>query len=141
MALHVKDAASSAAKFVARAQSAAPDYQKGVQNAGQKWQTNASASSDSYAAGVQTAISSGRFVKGINNAGAAKYSTNASGKGAQRYPQGVAQAGPQWQAQTQPYLDTIASLTLPARRPKGDPANFQRSQLVADALRKKKVGG
>jgi hypothetical protein len=32
-------------------------------------------------------------------------------------------------------------LTLPPRRPKGDPANFQRSQMVADALRKKKVGG
>lgn len=141
MAIHVKDAASSATKFVQRAQAAAPDYAKGVANAGAKWQQNASLSADSYAAGVQTAISSGRFQKGINAAGAGKYQTNAAGKGAQRYPQGVAQAGPNWQNNTQPFLDTIAALTLPPRRPKGDPANFQRSQMVADALRKKKVGG
>ena len=140
MALKVKDASASAQKFVQRAQAAAPDYQRGVQGAGQTWQTNAAASNDSYVAGVTAAANAGRFMKGINTAGGQKYATNAAGKGAQRYPQGVANAGPQWQASTQPYLDTLAALTLPPRRPKGDPANYQRAQLVGDALRKKKVG-
>jgi hypothetical protein len=141
MAIKVKDASASATKFVQRAQAAATDYSNGVANAGQLWQTNAAAAQDTWGAGVQAAISAGRYSKGVNNAGAQKYQQNASGKGAQRYPQGVAQAGPTWQAKVQPYLDTIASLTLPARRPKGDPTNYQRSQMVADALRKKKVGG
>jgi hypothetical protein len=141
MAIKVKDAAASATKFVQRAQAAAPDYQRGVQGAGQTWQTNAAAANDSYVAGVTAAANAGRFARGINAAGGQKYEAAAAGKGAQRYPQGVASAGPTWQAKTQPYLDTLAGLQLPPRRPKGDPANFQRVQIVGDALRKKKVGG
>lgn len=140
MAINVKDAGSSAQKFVQRAQAAAGDYSKGVANAGPAWQANTAASADTWAAGVQGAISNGRFTKGVNNAGANKYSAAASGKGAQRYPQGVAVAGPAWQEATQPYLQTIAGLQLPPRRPKGDPGNLQRVQMVTQALRTKKVG-
>jgi len=139
MAINVKDAASSAAKYVQRAQAAAPAYQAGVQNAGQTWQTNTAASNDSYVAGVTAAANAGRFQKGVNNAGASKYSTAAAGKGAQRYPSGVAAAGPAWQAGTAPYLTTIANLTLPPRRPTGDPSNYQRSQAVGTALRTQKL--
>lgn len=141
MALKVKDAASSATKFVQRAQAAAPDYSKGVQGAGNTWQAHTAAASDSWGAGVQAAVANGRFAKGVNRVGGQKWEAAATGKGAQRYPQGVAQAGPNWQSATAPYLDAIASLNLPPRRPKGDPANFQRNQMVADTLRKKKVGG
>ena len=141
MAIKVADASSSAQKFVNRSQAAAPDYQKGVAGAGQSWATNSQAAADTWGQGVQQAVANGRYAKGIAAAGASKYETAASGKGAQRYPQGVATAGPTWQDKTVPYLQVIANLTLPPRRPKGDPANFQRSQMVADALRKKKVGG
>ena len=141
MALKVKDAATAAQKFVNRAQAAAGDYAKGLVGSGSTWQQHTAAASDSWGAGVQAAISAGRFVKGVNSAGGAKFEAAATGKGAQRYPQGVAMAGPNWQAATGPYLDTLASLSLPPRRPKGDPANWQRAQAVGDALRKKKVGG
>lgn len=141
MALKVKDAASAATKFVQRAQAAAPDYTKGVTGAGSTWQAHAAAASDAWGQGVQAAVAGGRFVKGVNAAGGGKWEAAATTKGAQRYPQGVATAGPAWQANTGPYLDVISSLNLPPRRPKGDPANFQRAQMVADALRKKKVGG
>lgn len=141
MALKVKDAATAATKFVQRAQAAAPDYAKGVTGAGNTWQAHTAAASDAWGAGVQAAVANGRFGKGVARVGGQKWETASAGKGAQRYPQGVAQAGPAWQANTGPYLDTIASLNLPPRRPKGDPANYQRSQMVADALRKKKVGG
>jgi hypothetical protein len=141
MAIKVKDASTAASKFVNRSQAAAPDYQKGVAGAGQSWVTNSAAAADTYSQGVQQAVANGRYSKGVQAAGASKYETNASGKGAQRYPQGVATAGPTWQDKVTPYLQTVANLTLPPRRPKGDPANYQRSQMVADALRKKKVGG
>src|SRR5271154_6908968 len=104
MAISVKDAGTSATKFVQRAQAAAGDYQKAVTGAGAAWQTNTAAAADTYAAGVQGAISNGRFQKGVNAAGGNKYATAAAGKGAQRYPQGVATAGPTWQENTQPYL-------------------------------------
>lgn len=140
MAIKVKDAATAATKFVQRAQAAAPDYTRGVTGAGNTWQANTAAAADSWGAGVQAAVANGRFQKGVNRVGGQKWEQASTTKGAQRYPQGVAQAGPNWQAATAPYLDTIASLSLPPRRPKGDPANFQRAQMVAEALRKKKVG-
>jgi len=141
MAIAVKDASTAAAKFVQRAQAAAPDYAKGVSGAGSHWQTNTVAANDSYVAGVTAAANAGRFAKGVTAAGGSKYEQKASTVGAQRYPQGVANAGPNWQNGTTPYLQTIASLSLPARRPKGDPSNIQRVQMITDALRKKKLGG
>jgi len=140
MALNVKDAASSAQKFVSRAQAAGPDYAKGVQGAGDTWQSRTAASADAYGAGVNAAITAGRFQKGVAKAGAAKYVNRAAGVGAARYPQGVGAAGPNWQSGTQPYLDTLAGLTLPPRRPRGDPGNINRVAMIADALRKKKLG-
>jgi hypothetical protein len=141
MAIKVKDAATAAAKFVQRAQGAAGDYSRGVAGAGNNWQAQTAAAADAWGAGVQAAVANQRFSKGVQRVGGQKWEQASTTKGAQRYPQGVAAAGPNWQAATSPYLDTIASLNLPPRRPKGDPANFQRAQMVADALRKKKVGG
>lgn len=141
MAIKVKDAATAAAKFVARAGGAAADYAKGVQGAGDIWAAHTAAAEQTFADGVQAAIARKAFSHGVMAAGPAKFVTAAAGKGAQRYPSGVAAAGPLWQSKTGPYLDTIANLTLPPRRPKGDPANMQRVQAVTDALRKKKVSG
>jgi hypothetical protein len=140
MGLNVKDAASSAKKFVANASAAAPAYATGVQSAGARWQANTAAAEQSYGVGVQAAIAANRFSMGVNKAGASKYQTNASGKGAQRYPQGVAAAGPSWQAGVQPYLTLLSNLNLPAPGPKGSPQNMSRSAAVATALRAAKLG-
>lgn len=141
MALKVKDAAASAAKFVARAQAAGPAYTAGVQNSGDAWQANSVAANASYGAGVQAAISGNRYTKGIQKAGANKYVSRASGVGASRYPTGVAAAGPNWQAGVQPYFDVLQGLQLPPKAPRGDPGNIQRVATVASALRAKKVSG
>jgi hypothetical protein len=139
MALKVKDAATAAAKFVARAQGAGADYSKGVANAGQNWQDKATAAKDSFAAGIQAAIGRDAYTKGIAKAGASRYTDRATNVGAQRYPQGVAGAGPQWQKNTQPYLDSMANLTLPVKRPRGDPGNLARVQAIADNNRALKL--
>ncbi len=141
MAVKVKDAGASATKFANRASAAAGDYAAGVQGAGQSWQTATAASGDAYAQGVTAAISRKAFEGGVAKAGAAKYTANASGKGAQRYPQGVSAAGPAWQASVTKYLQVIANLQLNPRRPKGDPANLTRVQQVTQALRAAKLAG
>ncbi len=140
MAIRVKDAGSLAKKFSQRAAAAAGDYKAGVEQAGQDWQTNTAAAADNYAAGVQQAIGDGRFRRGVEQAGSAKFTQRASTLGAQRFPTGVQAAEGDWTKGTQPYLQAIAGLTLPPRRPKGDPGNMQRSQAVAAALRALKVG-
>jgi hypothetical protein len=141
MAVAVKDAATSAKKFVTRAQAAGPDYTAGVSNAGAKWAANTKASSDSWAQGVTQAAASGRFAQGVNTNSQNKFQTRASTVGAQRFPQGVAGSADTWAAATQPFLNTIAALNLPPRQPKGSAANYQRVQAVGDALRAKKLAG
>ena len=88
--------------------------------------------------GVTAAANAGRYKSGVANKGS-KYEANAAGKGAARYPQGIAQSGPNWQAGFSPYASVLSGLTLPPRRPKGDPSNYQISQAVGDALHKKKM--
>lgn len=140
MAIKVKDAAAAAKKFVTRGQAAAGDYKDGVTGAGQDWQAKTTAAADSYAQGVQDAIGRGAFAKGVNTSGGAYYEQKAAGIGAQRFPQGIAQAGPDWQKGVEPYLQTISSLSLPPRGPKGAPQNMDRAAMVAMALRRRKVG-
>lgn len=140
MALKVKDAAASAQKFIQRGQAAGPDYQKGVTGSGSAWAAATAASVDTYNAGVQEAIARGAFAKGVQAAGPSRYEERAAGVGAQRYPQGVASSGDRYAQAVSPYLQTLASLTLIPRRPKGDPSNYQRAQQVGEALRRRKVG-
>lgn len=141
MAIRVKDAATAAKKFADRGAAAGPDYAAGVQGAGSAWQQNTAAAADTFAHGVTEAIARNAFAKGVNAAGGSKYEQRASGIGAQRFGQGVRAAQGSYEQGVAPYLQTIASLTLPPRRPKGDPANFERSQAVGLALRRRKVGG
>lgn len=140
MALKVKDAAQAAQKFAQRAAAAAPDYAAGVRGAGQDWQQAAVSAAENYAAAVTEAIGRGAFARGIQEAGAQKYEQRATTVGARRFPEGVREAQPTWQQNTQPFLQTIAGLTLPPRRPKGDPGNIARVQAIAEALRRQKVG-
>lgn len=140
MAIAVKDVTASAQKFVQRAQAAGGDYSAGVANAGGKWAANTKGSAQTWALGVQEAITNGRYANGINQTTQTKYQTRASTVGAQRYPQGVAGSQQSWATGVAPYLQTIANLTLPPRQPKGSPNNYQRVQAVGDALRAKKLG-
>lgn len=139
MALQVKDPATSAAKWSQRASAAAPDYTKGVQNPKKDYATNAAMAEPAYDAGVQAAIGRKAFSNGVRKAGTQKWQAAATSKGAQRYPQGVALAQPAYQAGWGPYSDTMKSLTIPARGPKGAAQNYQIVQAIGDALHAKKI--
>lgn len=139
-AIRIKDTASLAKKFVARAGQAQGDYTEGVKAAGADWEAGAKAGEDNYKIGVAQAASDGRYGRGIANAGSGKYVARASTLGAQRYPSGVGAAEGDWSRGAAPYLDALKSIDLPPRRPKGDPGNMARSQAVAAKLRAMKVG-
>lgn len=140
MAIRIKDAGTLAKKFVQRASAAGGDYTDGVKNAGGDWETNTKAAEDNYKQGVAAAANRGAFGKGVAAAGAGKYVQRASTLGSQRYPTGIAAAEGEWAKGTQPFLQTLASMNLPPRRPKGDPGNQERANAVARALRAQKVG-
>jgi hypothetical protein len=138
--MQVKDAASVAAKWSARAGAAGGDYAKGVQNTTKDWAADTAQAAPAWAAGVQTAVASGAFAKGVNAAGTAKWKGKSSSVGAARYPQGVAAAQPFYQAGIGPVLQALSAINLPPRGPKGDPGNIQRVTAVTTALRKLKTG-
>lgn len=141
MAIQVAAAADAAKKYAQRAANAQGDYASGIKGKGTQWQTATAGAADNWEAGVQAAITRKAFSKGVTAAGGTKYEQNATTVGPARYAQGVQNGASNWAAGVQPYLDTLSNLTLPPKGPKGAPQNMQRAQAVADALRKKKVGG
>ena len=140
MAKKVKSVTDAATKFVNRASGAAGDYKNGVATAGQAWLDDTVMSADTYASGVQQAIGRGAFAKGVQKAGATKYQTNASTKGANHYPEGIRGGQASYQQNAAPYFDALSSIVYPPRRPRGDPANQARSIIVQTTLHNKRVG-
>ncbi len=140
MAIRIRDTGSIAKKFVSNAGRAGGDYADGVRQAGGDWEANTRAAGDNYAAGVQQAIGDKRFEKGVSEAGAGKYVEKATTLGSQRYPTGVAASEGAYAKGVQPHLDAMKSVSLPARRPKGDPANMQRAAVIAQLNRAIKTG-
>jgi hypothetical protein len=138
--MKVKDAGSVAAKYVARAQGATQAYTDGINNPKNPWAATTAAADKNWSAGVQTAVSDGRFVKGVNKAGDQKWKNGAVNKGSTRYGQGVSQAQGTYQAAIGPVLSVIGNVQLPARFPKGDPQNNARTQAVNQALRAYRLG-
>lgn len=141
MAIQTKSIDQIATKWSQRAQAAVADYTAGVKGTSKDWATNTANASQAWQTGVTQAAARGGFSKGVRAAGTAKWQQNAETKGSQRYGPGVSVAEPAYVSGFTPYLQTIASVTLPARQAKGSPANYARSQAVGTALHAKKVSG
>lgn len=139
MGIQIKPLTTIVTKYVQRASAAGQAYVDGINNPKQDWAQTTAASANSWAAGVQSAITDGRFVSGVNNAGDTKWSTNSINIGAPRYPGGITAGQGNYSKGIQPYLTALSNLTLPPRGPKGDPANLQRVNAVDTALRNLKL--
>lgn len=118
---------------------ATSDYTAGVTNPRVDWADATAKADKNYASGVQAAVSAGRFAKGVRAAGTQKWQNAAQEKGTQRFASGVQLARSAYETGFAPYRTVIANLSLPARGPKGDPANIQRVAAVATALRNEKL--
>lgn len=131
-------------KWKQRAGQASKDYLNGVQRPRRNWQQATVEAAESYNAGVQQALSEGRFAKGVQRAGQTAYLNGVTKKGPARYVEGVNQSGDAYDKGFAPYAETIRSLQLSPRGRRGDPANLQRVVEVADALhqtRRNLLGG
>lgn len=141
MAIATKDIGTIASKWSARAQAAGPDYSAGVKSTTKDWAGLTAAAADNFSAGVTQAVADGRFQKGVTAAGTDKWRNAATGKGAQRYPTGVASGQPAFSNGFAPFLQVIQNVNLPPRSPRGSPNNIQRVSAITSALHQKKVGG
>lgn len=130
-------------KWQRRAAVAQPEYTNGIQNPRNNWAEAATAANNNYKAAVTAAASQDRYSKGVAEAGENRWKENSLRKGPARFVEGVQIAGPDFQGKIGEVLSTIQSVNLPPRGPKGSPQNYQRTQPIGDALRRRfgKTGG
>jgi hypothetical protein len=139
VAINLKPTDAIAAKFAKRAGAAGQEYKDGVLNPKRSQSQTAMAAADNWHSSVSSDHAVSAFKKGLSKAGDEKWSRKAAGVGANRYPDGVRAAQPDYAAGVAPYFSALASLTLPPRGLKG--TNNGRVQIVVDTLRKIKLGG
>lgn len=137
----VKPIADIVDKWERRASVAGADYAKGVASPKRDWEEATKAATAAQKAGVEQALADGRFEKGVARAGTSKWKRKSQEVGAARFGPGVKAAKADYQAGFTPFISVIEGITLPPRGPKGDPRNYERSQIIGEALHDAKVSG
>lgn len=137
----VKPVNLSADKWARNAGSASGDYATGILNPKRSWAQATVEAAGAQAAGVQEAIADKRFERGVANAGDSKWQRKAKDVGASRFGPGVAAAKADYEKGFAPFASVIEGVTLPPRGPAGDPRNYERTQIIGDALHKAKTSG
>jgi len=135
----VKPLDRTAAKWARQSASSGPEYEAGIRNPRRNWAEATQDAEAMYEAGVQKAIQSKRFGKGVAKAGNAKWQREALKKGPGRWIAGIGASEDAYKTGFAPYRTVIEGVTLPARAPKGDPQNIQRVAIIAKALHDKKT--
>lgn len=128
------------AKWKRKVSGATEDYRMGIENPKADWASETLKAEARYKEGVTRAANEGRFGRGVQKAGTDKWKKGATEKGISRWPEGVAAAEDEYRAGMGDVLNTISSVTLPPKGPKGDPRNYERVKAIGDALHKKKIG-
>lgn len=139
MSIKVPSASDVAKKWAGRAAGASGEYSKNAAAAASDWESGAKGGASNYKLGVSAGNIEARFSAGISKAGASKYARKVTDVGGSRYSDGVAHGEADMQNGISAVLGTISSVTLPPRRPRGDPANLQRVAAVATALSSKRL--
>jgi len=107
--------------------------------AADEWVRNTAAAADNFHMAVTSANVKERFRRGVVKAGAAKFARKVEAVAASRFSEGVGAAKDDYKSGVEPFLSTIAALTLSARKPKGDPSNYRRVEEVGKALNAKRL--
>lgn len=139
MALNVKPIDAASTKWSDNAGRAAGEYATNAAAAAEDWARKTAASGDNYGQAISAPGIKNRFTAGVRRAGAAKYARKIADVARDRFGPGVAAAQPDYKAGAEPYYQTLAGLSLSARKPKGDPANYKRVEEVGKALNAKKL--
>ena len=121
-------------KWTSKVAGASGGYLDGVTNPTADWQTETSKAEGSYEQGVQRAIATKQFGKGVSRAGTAKWQKGAVEKGPSRWVAGVGMAEDEYRSGMGEVIQVIESTALPPRGAKGDPKNYDRSRQLGTKL-------
>ena len=138
-AIPVKSAEASTAKWQDNASRASAEMAEGAVAAADEWQRQTAASADNFHQAVTAANIKERFRRGVVRAGAAKFIRKVQAVAASRFSEGVSAARDDYRTGVEPFLSTIAALTLSPRKPRGDPSNYRRVEEIGKALNAKRI--
>lgn len=139
MAIKVKDLTKSAAKWADNAGRATTAYAEGAAESGDAWARNTAAAKETFKLAISAANIAERFARGVQKAGAAKYTRKVDTVGKDRFASGVNAAVDDYKTNVEPFLTAIAGVTLPARKPRGDPGNYARVEAIGKVLNAKRL--
>ncbi len=133
----MKTASSVGTKWQQKAGSSGQDYLTGVQNTSKDQAAAAIAAKGNYAAGVQAAISAGRYEKGLGKSGKSGWQAGVAQKGGQNYQTGVSAAGSlsKYTTNSGLYDSARGAAASVARGPKGSSGHLARVAAVVTAER------
>jgi len=139
MAIKVKPIEASTTKWTANASRAAETFATEAEASAEDWARNTAAAMATYGAAISAAGIKERFRRGVTRAGAAKFARKIRDVARDRFAPGVAAADVDYKTGVEPYMSTIAALTLSTRKPRGDPANYKRVEEIGKALNAKRL--
>ena len=139
MAIKVKPITEATTKWTENAGRAYERFASEAEAAAELWAKNTAGAADTYFQAVSAPGVKERFRRGTVRAGAAKFARKIRDVARDRFAPGVAAASADYQAGAEPYYQVIAGLTLSARKPKGDPANYKRVEEIGKALNAKRL--
>lgn len=114
-------------------------YEAGIDDPLEDWETNTKLAQAAYKGAISAVDIAARFVGGVAKAGTAKWKRKAKAVGPSRFTEGVAVAEEDFKEGFAPHQAVIAATDLPERKPRGDPANWKRSEAIGKALNKKRL--
>jgi len=139
MAIKVKPIEASTTKWSENAGRSAEAFAAEAEASADLWARNTAAASDTYGSAISAPGIKERFRRGVGRAGAAKFARKIRDVARDRFAPGVAAASVDYKTGAEPYFSTLSSLTLTARKPRGDPANYRRVEEVGKALNAKRL--
>ncbi len=138
-AIKVKDVSASTTKWSENAGRAAEEFARNAEAAASDWVTKTQQAAGNFHMAITAPGIKERFAKGVVRAGAEKFARKIRDVGRDRFAPGVAAATSDYNSGVAPFFSTIAALTLSARKPRGDPANYRRVEEVGKALNAKRL--
>lgn len=139
MGLNVKSIDKSTIKWSENAGRAAGEFATNAEAAATDWANKTAAAADNFGQAISAAGIKNRFRAGVVKAGAEKFARKIRDVGQARFGPGVAAATTDYKAGAEPYYSTLAAISLSARKPRGDPANYNRVNEVGKALNAKRI--
>ena len=139
MAIKVKPIEASTTKWSDNAGRAAEAFAVEAEASADIWARNTGAAADTFGQAISAPGIKERFRRGVARAGAAKFARKIRDVARDRFAPGIAAATIDYKQGAEPYFTTLAALTLTARKPRGDPANYRRVEEVGKALNAKRL--